>query len=161
MMMAYYTKQVIKAKTAVIERNLTGHLDSLCEEEVYSIKGIDILKEKNINSLSLDYSYLFFDYGTRIGQIQGKNHGFFDCSIKIITASLSFWKQKELFHFVEEWSKVQGNEEWIYLIPFASSSAIKKMQRQLGRKLYAVMPEQEWWRMGAENLILYDKILRE
>lgn len=158
MMMAYYAKQVMKAKTAVVERNSTGHLLSLCkEEQVVSIRGIDILRE--LDTIPRQYSYLFFDYGTRIGQTQKTFPRFLDCSIKLVTASITLWKQEELFRFVEAWSSVQGNEEWIYLIPFASFRAVREMEKQLGRTMYAITPEQEWWRMGVENLTLWDKIL--
>lgn len=163
MMMAYYARQVMKAKTAVVERNTTGHLLSFFsqEEQTVSIKGIDILRELDTEVMPLKYSYLFFDYGTCVRQTQRTFPRFFDCSIKLVTASISFWKQEELFHFVEAWSNVQGNEEWIYLIPFASAASVRKMEKQLCRKMYAIAPEQEWWRMGAENLALWDKILRE
>lgn len=166
MMMAYYIKQVMKEKTAVIERNVSGSLlsfSSFCEEEEsISIKGIDILGQQKEEKEISAYSYLLFDYGTFIEQrketIVPK---FFDCDIKFVTASLCFWRQEELFHFVETYSEIQGDEEWIYLIPFASSYAVKKMEKQIGRKMYAVAPEQEWHRMGAANLALWDKVLKE
>lgn len=161
MMMAYYIRQVIKAKTAVIERNATRPLLSICEGEEGSMKGIDILGEQNTNIMSLEYSYLFFDYGTRIEQTQSSFPKFSDCAIKFITANINLWRQEELFHFVETWSEIQGNEDWIYLIPFASASAVRKIEKQLSRKMYVVAPEQEWWHMGVQNLALWDKILRE
>lgn len=166
MMMAYYIKQVIKAKTAVVERNVSGSLLSLPsfyeEETIASIKGIDILGQQKEEKEISAYSYLLFDYGTRVKQMQETIFpNFFDCKIKLVTASLCFWRQEELFHFVETWSKIQGNEEWIYLIPFASSSAVKKMEKQLCRKMYTVVLEQEWYRMGTANLALWNKILKE
>lgn len=161
MMMAYFTKQVLKEKTAVIESGPVGSLSSLCRgEERFSVKGIDIFREPK--GLPLGYSYLFFDYGTRLKRGQGKEGipEFSDCAIKIVTASLCPWKQEELFHFADTWSDTQGNEEWIYLAPFASLTALKKAKRRLNRRLYAVAPEQEWYRMGAGNLALWEEILR-
>lgn len=162
MMMAYYARQIMKGKTAVVEKNTTRHLASLCrEEEVFSIRGIDILRDQKAVPLEhLEYSYLFFDYGTRISHRQGVFPQFSDCNIRLVTASLNLWKQEELFDFVKAWEELQGNEEWIYLIPFAAANAVRKVQDQLCRRIYAVAPEQEWWRMGKENLTLWNEILQ-
>lgn len=156
MMMAYFTKQVLKRKTAIIH---TGQLSSLCRgKEVFSVKGIDIFKEPK--TFPMQYSYLFFDYGTRLEYRQEGFPEFSDCSIKLITASLCPWKQEALFHFVEHWSNIQESKEWIYLIPFASQTVVKTARKQMDRKIYVVNPEQEWHHMGAENLILWKEILQ-
>lgn len=149
-MMAYFTKQVLKKRTAVMEKNVSGHLYRLAGNEMFSMKGIDILTKEE--EWEKKYSYLFLDCGMQ------DMPEFLNCSVKLVTASSCIWKREEIFRFIESHLDIEGNEEWIYLLPFVSSKTAKKMGKQLHRRMYAVEAEKEWYYLSAENLALWEKI---
>lgn len=154
LMMAYFTKHVLKKRTAIMEKNVSGHLYRIAENELFSMKGIDILtKGEQWEQERIKYSYLFLDYGMQYDRTE-----FLNCSIKIIIASPCIWKREELFRFIDSYSCIKGNEEWIYLLPFVSSKTAKKMGKQFHRRMYAVAAEKDWYYLGAENLALWERI---
>lgn len=163
LMMAYFARQVLKEKTAVLEKNFSGHLRGICEDgEPSCMKGIDVFGKEmqyEMESMQAGYSRLFLDFGTCMKERRSGFSEFSGCTTKIVTASLCSWKRQELFRFVKDCSEMPGNEEWIYLIPFASQRAVKQAEKQLHRRMYAVAAEKEWYCMGAENLALWEKIL--
>lgn len=163
LMMAYFTKHVLREKTAVVEKNLSGHLQGISEaEEIFCMKGIDIFGKGIYHGMEwkqTGYSRLFFDFGTCINEKGLGFTEFSNCTTKIVTASLCPWKRQELFQFVDKYSEIPGNEEWIYLIPFASQKAVKQAEKQLRRRMYAVEAEKEWYCMCIENLVTWKEIL--
>lgn len=161
MMMAYFERKVKKEAVAVFERNYSGHLLKLCGEERGCVRGIDIFGRGHGLPEGGRYSYLFFDYGTQIQKRGGEAPEFSECSIKLVTAGACLWKQQELLDFVEQSLPLPGNEEWIYLLPFASEAVRKEMERKVHRKLYRVAAEKEWYHMGTENLALWEEILQK
>lgn len=162
MMMAYFQRQVRKEAVAVFEKNYSGHLEKFCEgEDRGGIRGIDIFARGQSTAGRKRYSYLFFDYGIQIQKKTGEVPEFSQCSIQFVTAGAALWKQQELLEFVEKNRQVPGNEEWIYLLPFASASAEKDMEHKLHRRVYRVAPEKEWYHMGTENLVLWERLFHE
>ena len=161
MMLAYFAVQVKKEAVAVRERNCSGHLMELCQEEKrMTLKGIDIFgREKCIEAWEAGYQKVILDCGMLMRTNQQVFSEFCSSRKKLVTASLCTWKKRELEEFVEYCQDIPGNEEWIYLVPFAEKNAVKRMERKLHRKMYAVQAEKEWYRMGALNLSLWEEIL--
>jgi hypothetical protein len=159
MMMACFIQKVKKQRTAVMEQNASGQLFHLGNgAEMFRIRGIDIYgRDAQKEELEKQYPYLFLDYGIKASQ-DVQQHKFSECSRKLVVASLCPWKQEEIFRFVEAWSEVEGNEEFIYLLPMAVPSEVKKAEKKFGRRMYALAAQTCWYRICPENLTVLEEI---
>jgi hypothetical protein len=160
MMMACFIRTVKKQPAAVVEQNVSGQLSGLGKErEMFRIRGIDIYGRgvKNEELEKRQYPYLFLDYGIKArGDV--RQPGFLECSKKIVVASLCPWKQEELFRFVEAWTEEEGKEKFIYLFPMAVPSDVKKAEKKLGRRMYALAVQTCWYRLCPENLTVLEEL---
>ncbi len=161
MMTAYFLKKVKKRNTVVVERNLSGHLWSLGNEEpCFSVHGLDVYGKNTEDISAFDrYPCVILDYGTKITENAGLLPEFSKCTIKIITASLCEWKQEEFFQFIDTFSELPESGEFIYLAPLAQPCDIKTVKKWGNITIYPLAAEKSWNRIGPENLKLLEQLL--
>lgn len=160
MMMACFIRKVKKQRTAVVEQNVSGQLSGMGKEpELFCVRGIDIYgrEAKKEKIEKRQYPYVFLDYGIKMKD-EANQPGFLECSKKFVVASPCPWKREELFRFVEAWSGVEGNEEFIYLFPMAASSDVRKAEKDLDRKMYALAAQTSWHCICPENLTVFEEL---
>lgn len=158
MMLAYYASRLKGEVTAVIETNLSGELLLWCQGEATHKKNIDIYAPGEMEEDS--YTCRIYDFGVFMPQGHRMDL-FYNCGMKLITAGLSPWKQPVFDQYIKEWDQMPAMRDVIYLIPFATSTQVRQAAGRTGHLVFRVAPESCWYRQGAQNLRLWERIWQE
>lgn len=158
MMLAYYASKIKGEITAVIESNLSGELLLWCRGEAARKKGIDIYAPGEMEENS--YTCQIYDFGVFMPQGHRMDL-FYSCGVKLVTAGLSPWKQAVFDQFTKEWDQAPAMQDVIYLLPFATSAQARQTAGRTGHLAFSVASEPCWYRQGAQNLKLWERIWQE
>lgn len=147
LMLSFYLGEYQNRRTALLECNQHRDLGliqdayewSREEGNSFSYHNITCFREASANSISHvlnnDFERYVLDFGI---DLNANREEFLRCGTKIVVASQSTWGIQRLNQFIERSQTIRGNENWLYLIPFASSKGIKELQSQWKRDFYSV-----------------------
>lgn len=152
MLLASYFAIEKRAKTAYLECN--NHFDFPLLRRAYE------WKEENDDSFSLDkityyeqvayqripeilgddYDCYILDFGTNYNDAMDE---FIRCGSKIIIGNTAVWNQIRMISFIKDVENIKGSKHWLYMIPNARDSLIKRMSAESRSCFYSIPYESD------------------
>jgi hypothetical protein len=157
-------------KTAFLEVN--DHRDLNIIERAYdwdkidsttfSFGNITCYKEVDTGRISeimnISYDYYILDFGTDFAENITE---FLRCDTKLIIGGGSGWSKYKYYNFFHMIQKVNGNEVWLQLAPFADHKTILRLRKEYGRSVYMVPYEADPIRLSKETQQLFETLFIE
>lgn len=152
LMLAFYLAEELGKRTAFLECN--DHHDMRLIQEAYewsteeaysfSYNQVTCYKEVHPNRISdiygEDFDCLILDLGTDFHRNREELQR---CSTKIVVGGRSEWDFMKLIKFLENCKTYNGSDSWLYFIPQADEKTVKRISKELDRKVWSVPAAQD------------------